>query len=110
MKNRATEALFKVGLPMNLKGFRYIVQAMELFDNGWENEKTTALYAKLAKDNNDVTYRVERSIRHALEFIYKKGVREEVIKYFDLNNKTNSAQLACFYYRLCREKGNGGVE
>ena len=104
MKNRATEALLKCGLSMNLKGFHYIVDAMRLLDEGWFGEKFMALYAKIAKINNSTPSRVERALRHALEIILTKCPLEEVSMYFDLQNKTNSAQLTCFYYRLCKER------
>lgn len=100
MKERTIEVLLKAGLPMNVKGFDYIVQAMELFDDGWKNTKITALYMKIGKDNNVNASQVERNLRYAFKTILDKGVKEYVFKYFDVNNKTNSAQLSCLYYRL----------
>lgn len=104
MKNRATDALLKCGMPCSIKGFSYIVYAMELFDNGWSNAKTTDLYAKIAKDFGTTASRVERAMRHAFGFVYTKLPIKEVEKYFDLANQKNGAQLSCFYYRLCRER------
>lgn len=104
MKNRATEALLKIGLPMSTLGFNYIVHAMELYDNGMNNCKTMDLYDQIAKDCNTSYQNVERPIRYALKIITEKCVNDEVVKYFDLKNTKNSAQLACFYYRLCKER------
>lgn len=104
MKNRATDALLKCGIPCNIKGFSYIVHAMELFDNGWKDVKTTCLYMKIAKDFDTTASRVERAIRHALGFIYATSLQSEVKNYFDLYNQRNGVQLSCFYYRLCRER------
>lgn len=104
MKNRAMDALLKCGVPCNIKGFSYIAHAMELFDNGWSNAKTTDLYAKIAKDFGTTASRVERAMRHAfLQHIYNCG-GITIEKYFDLVNQSNGAQLSCFYYRLCRER------
>ena len=50
MKNRAINALIKMGMPADLKGFRYIVDAMCLFEHeGWRCVKTTTLYQKIAE-------------------------------------------------------------
>ena len=32
MKNKAIKALIEMGMPANIKGFQYIVEAMELFE------------------------------------------------------------------------------
>lgn len=104
MKNRATEALLKIGLPMSFKGFHYIVRAMELYDKEGKNYKVMALYMQIAKENNTHYQNIERPIRYALGFITNKCPKEEVAKYFDLNCAKNAAQLACFYYRLCKER------
>ena len=77
---------------------------MELFDDGWKDAKTTGLYMKIAKDFDTTASRVERAMRHAFGFIYTKSTLSEVENYFDLCNQQNGAQLACFYYRLCRER------
>ncbi len=104
MKNRATDALLKCGMPCNIKGFSYIVHAMELFDDGWNKSRTCELYKKIAKDCDTTASRVERAMRHAFGFVYTKLPISEVEKYFDLSNQKNGAQLSCFYYRLCRER------
>lgn len=105
MKNRAVDALMKCGIPCNILGFCYISHAMELFDNGWKDVKTTGVYEKIAKDFKTTGPRVERALRHAFQsYIYESKGNPFIEKYFDLNNQKNGAQLACFYYRLCRER------
>lgn len=105
MKNRATDALLKCGIPCNIKGFSYIVHAMELFDDGWKDVKTCVLYEKIAKDFDTTASRVERAMRHAFQtHIYECKGNPFIEKYFDLDNQKNGAQLSCFYYRLCRER------
>ena len=104
MKNRATEALLKIGLPMSMLGFNYIVHAMELYDNGMNNCKTMDLYEQIARDYNTDYRNIERPIRYALTFIVNKGYKDEAVKYFDLRNTKNSAQLTYFYYKLCKER------
>lgn len=109
MKNRASDALLKCGMPCNIKGFQYIVHAMVLFDNGWSNRKTCELYKRIGEDLDSTASRVERDMRHAFSYVYTKLPVSEVEKYFDLYNQQNGAQLACFYYRLCRERDLEGA-
>lgn len=109
MKNRAADVLLKCGMPCNIKGFHYIVHAMVLFDNGWANRKTCELYKKIGEDLDSTASRVERDMRHAFSYVYTKLPVSEVEKYFDLYNQQNGAQLACFYYRLCRERDLEGT-
>ena len=67
MKNRAINALIEMGMPADIKGFQYIVDAMCLFEEKeWRNGKTTVLYCKIGEINGVKPQNVERSIRHAL--------------------------------------------
>lgn len=44
MKNKAINALIEMGLPADIKGFHYIVDAMCLLESTeWRNGKITAL-------------------------------------------------------------------
>ena len=83
MKNRAADVLLKFGMPCNIKGFHYIVHSMVLFDNGWANRKTCELYKKIAEDLETTASRVERDMRQAFSYVYKKCNFFEVEKYFD---------------------------
>ena len=53
----------------NLKGFDYIVEAIELIqqDKTYSRAITTRLYPIIAKKYNDKASRVERAIRHAIQ-------------------------------------------
>ena len=46
MRRRAEEALIKMGMPANIKGFRYITDIMEKYaeDDAWIYGKLTFLY------------------------------------------------------------------
>ena len=105
MKNRATNALIEMGMPADIKGFQYIVDAMELFVNK-ENRtgKTTTLYADIAKMHNTTASRVERTIRHAFGVVLTKGNLESVEKYLTLQNTTNGNLIHVFYLRLTQEE------
>ena len=105
MRNRAVNALIEMGMPANIKGFDYIVDAMCLFDEdeSWKFGKTTDLYRKLAQINKTTSSRVERAIRHAFQNILIKGNLKAVEKYLTFYNTANSNLLAVFYIKLLQE-------
>lgn len=108
MKNKAINALIEMGMPADIKGFHYIVDAMCLFENTeWRNGKLTILYEEIAKMNNTKASRVERTIRHAFSFAIEKGYLEAVEKYLTLQNTTNGNLLHVLYLRLTQEVENG---
>ena len=105
MKNKAINALIEMGLPADIKGFHYIVDAMCLLESTeWRNGKITALYAKLAEINDTTPSRTERAIRHAFSLIIEKGQLKTVEKYLTLQNTTNGNLLHVFYLRLKQEE------
>ena len=54
MRERVQEILMEIGIPANLKGFKYILDIMELFeeDEAWRNAKMMIVYEKVARMNN----------------------------------------------------------
>lgn len=108
MKNKAINALLEMGMPADIKGFHYIVDAMCLFENTeWRSGKITGLYAKLAEINDTTPSRTERAIRHAFSLVIEKGPLEAVEKYLTLQNTTNGNLLHVLYLRLAQEVENG---
>lgn len=105
MKNKAINALIEMGMPADIKGFHYIVDAMVLFENeDWRKYKTVALYHEIAKLNNTTASRVERCIRHAFQFVTTRGDLEIVNKYLTLQRTTNGNLLHTFYLKLAQEE------
>lgn len=104
IKEKTKDVLIKMGMPVSIRGFKYIPDFMELFDAGYEDAKITGLYADVAKKHNTTGSRVERSIRHAFEGVVAKGSRELVERYLSFDNTTNSALLKLLYYRLKQEE------
>lgn len=53
MRERVQEILMEIGIPANLKGFKYILDIMELFeeDEAWRNAKMMIVYEKVARMN-----------------------------------------------------------
>jgi hypothetical protein len=104
MKNKAVNALIEMGMPANIKGFGYIVDAMCLFDDEkWLRGKTTDLYREIGRKNNTTMSRVERAIRHAFGIVLLKGNLEIVEKYITMQNTTNGNLLHTLYLRLTQE-------
>lgn len=105
MKNKVTNALLEMGMPADLNGFQYIVDAVGLLvsDEG-RNCKTTALYQKVAAMNNTTYTGTERAIRHAFGVVLTRGNLEVVDKYLTRLNNTNGNLLHVLYLRLTQEE------
>ena len=60
--------VMKMGMPNNLKGYTYIVDAVMLLDDpNWADAKLTAIYYKISEKRNCTEASVERNIRTAFE-------------------------------------------
>lgn len=104
MKNKAINALIEMGMPAEIKGFKYIVDAMCLFEDvEWRRGKITTLYFKIGQMNDDTPSRVERAIRHAFGIVITKGNLESVEKYLTMQSPTNGNLLHVLYLRLTQE-------
>lgn len=104
IKDRAKDLLIKMGMPASILGFKYIADAMELFDSGFEDIKIIALYSEIGRKNDTTGSRVERAIRHSFETLIAKGRQDLIGKYLSLDNTTNSNMLKLLYYRLKQEE------
>ena len=104
MRRKTIDALIEMGMPADIKGFHYIVDAMEMFTNEeiWLG-KTTVLYHEVGKKNNTTASRVERAIRHAFGSVLERGNLENVAKYLTFQNTTNGNLLNVLYLRLTQE-------
>lgn len=104
--NRAKieDTLLAMGVPAGIKGFNYIADAIQIFDEmGTNISITKELYPAIAKKNNTTTSRVERAIRHAFEVVRShKGNPEIVEKYIGFTNCNNSSSLKQLYMMLKR--------
>lgn len=104
MKNKAINALIEMGMPADIDGFKYIVDAMCLFEDiEWREGKILALYHKIALINKTKYSRVERAIRHAFGNVLNKGNLQMVNKYLTFHSPTNGNLLHVFYIRLTEE-------
>lgn len=105
MKNKATNALIEMGMPADIRGFKYIVDAMQMFESEeWRYGKILNLYHAIGSKNNVPDSCVESSIRHAFGVVLTKGNLESVEKYLTLQNPTNGNLLHVLYLRLSQEE------
>ncbi len=104
MKNKAVNALIKMNMPANIKGFHYIAEAMGLFemDELW-SAKIYRVYVKLSMMYDTTPSAVERAIRNAFAIVMKKGNPEVVKTYLPLNCTGNGNLLNTFYLKLSQE-------
>lgn len=102
-RNEIENILVEVGVPLNIKGFKYIADAMVLCFDGWNEAAITNLYEKIARMNGTSAKAVERGIRTAFSGTRKSGEPEYVIKYFGKYHQ-NSRCLRHLYWRLKNEK------
>lgn len=73
--------LFEKGIKPHLKGFDYLIQAIEMCkkDRSVLQKITTELYPTIAKTNNDTPSRSERAIRHAIRTTGEKITNSQFI-------------------------------
>lgn len=100
-RQKIEDVLIKMGIPVSIKGFQYIVDAVLIWDSKKNIKLTSYLYPEIAKLNDDAPNRVERAIRHAFEVARgKRGNKEAVEYYIGMNNAPNSESLAMLHLRI----------
>ena len=112
MRNRIVNALIELGLPANVKGFKYIVEIISKYaeDESLMSGKLEVLYYMLGKKEEASPQMVERNIRTSFGIIYKEGDQEAVEKYLPFPIRTNGNSLATLYLRLKQEEENENTE
>jgi Response regulator containing a CheY-like receiver domain and an HTH DNA-binding domain len=101
-ENTISDLLKSVGIPVNIKGFRYLKNAIEIVTKDISNMDriTKRLYQQIADNHNSTPSRVERDIRHAIEVAYNRGnprLLNEIFGYTideDKGKPTNSEFIA----------------
>lgn len=118
MTKRIHDILLELGVPANLKGHEALTIGIELVisDPTYLNRGvTTRLYPEIAKRMSTPTTapRVERSMRHAIEYVYD-NTTPDVLQYyfgntasFSKGKLTNSQFIAQIALKI-RDKDAGG--
>ena len=78
----AARLLSKMGLSSHIKGYGYLVDAIEIGvrDPSNLNQITTVLYPEVSRRHRTTPSRVERAIRHAIERLWDRGDKDYIAK------------------------------
>lgn len=71
MKPETFKYMSKLGIPANLKAYRYISCFIDEFATSVSERKFTALYSEIGKHFNTTGPRVERALRHAIQHCWQ---------------------------------------
>ena len=107
MENQALEChiavmLRLIGVQPNVRGWRYIVDGVKLVaaDEELAHHMTKELYPAIAAKHDTTPSRVERCIRHAIEWAYTNGNPDMLKHYlgniaaYDKGKATNAAFIS----------------
>ncbi len=102
LERYVTDILHSMGVPANIKGYRYLRDAIiiSVYDVGVLTTITKSLYPLIAERNNATVVQVERAIRHAIEVSWFRGEYSTIYAFFGytVENKkgrpTNSEFIA----------------
>lgn len=73
---KTNEFLIKLGVYPNLKGFDYIVRAVEIVKENGHIKVTKELYPKIAEEFDTSSSKVERAMRHIVSKISKSRLED----------------------------------
>ena len=105
LRIRIATILRNLGIQTNIKGYRYLQDAIVLWIEG--NEKVEKIYNEIAVKNKTKQQRVERAIRHAIESGWadaNKEVAEKIFAYSIIQKDkkpTNSQFISAVAEYLC---------
>ena len=90
------EHLKHIGVPANLSGYKYLQLAIgyALEDPEIINSITKTLYPQVARACNSTPIRVERSIRHAIEYVFSNTDVTILKRYFGNTYSIHSGKLS----------------
>lgn len=79
---RITRLFLQMGMPTNIKGYRYCIKAVEKAykDRKYVESITKELYQEIAKEMQTTNSRVERAMRHAVECVWNHGEGMDIIE------------------------------
>lgn len=92
--------LRKVGIPANLLGYDYLVEAIRVSykDKSYVHNVTKTLYPEVAKICKTTAPRLERAMRHAIEVAFDRGDMKFINENFSYDHtrgkSTNSEFIA----------------
>lgn len=105
-REKVEDTLLAMGMPAGVKGFAYIPDAIEIFEErGTMVSFTKDLYPSIAQKRKTTSSSVERGIRHSLDIARSpKGNCDVVDKYIGYMHNANSHSLKQLYTMLKRKE------
>ena len=84
LETAVTAIMNELGIPAHTKGYRYLRDAIVMSTENPDliGQVTKVLYPSIANLHNTTPVRVERVIRHAIEYCCMKGNQETVNSFF----------------------------
>lgn len=103
MIQEVTRLMLEIGVPVHLKGYHYLREAICLVAENMEmvGSVTKLLYPKIAKQYSTTDQKVERAVRNAIEVSWERGnteLFEDIFGYSRVIGRrrpTNSEYIAC---------------
>lgn len=103
MIHEVTRLMLEIGVPVHLKGYHYLREAICLTAEDMElvGSVTKLLYPQIAKRFVTTDGKVERAVRNAIEVSWERGNTEMFEQVFGYSRKTgktrptNSEYIAC---------------
>ena len=104
-----TKMIHDIGVPANIKGYRYLREAVKLAAEDMDriNNMNECIYKPIALENNSTPKRVRCAIRSAVEIAWDRGDLDTLFSYFGYtvsNTKgkpTNSEFIALLADKIC---------
>ena len=84
------KTLQKLGMPVQLKGYNYWVDAIMLYIESDGMMKIGEIYTKIAEKCKSSYSNVGQSMRSAIEYVFEENGEDEVIKEMFVNNMSSS--------------------
>ena len=105
----ASGLLLSLGVPANMKGFKYIRSAVEAINAAESIPLSGGIYKEVALIYNTTPACVERCIRHAIEHAWLKGdidLQHELFGYTvsDARGKPTNSELICMIADVVKRK------
>lgn len=103
-EERATYIIDKLGMPSNLRGYKYTQTAMQLYNKNlaYQVGTTKALYQEIAKRYAETGKKVEKAIRNAISIMWQRGNQEFIKTVFQdaVNPENGRIKNSIFLHTL----------
>lgn len=111
-KRKVANILLKFGVPSNIKGYRYLIEAivLELNEKNIKESKYGYIYQHIAKQFKSTASGVERSIRRAIELTWNYGDMDELNEFFGnhfcyYRDKPSNSEFISKFSEISKIKG-----